>query len=100
VSLVRDVTERAAAEQALALSRSRLDYATRLSGVGFWYCDLPFDELRRTTESKNTFSSSRPPGSQSMISMPEFTKRIVDLPGRDRRINLQSDAVRHRLPHS
>ena len=45
VSLVRDVTERAAAEQALALNRSRLDYATRLSGVGFWYCDLPFHEL-------------------------------------------------------
>lgn len=22
-----------------------LDYATRLSGVGFWYCDLPFDVL-------------------------------------------------------
>ena len=55
VSLVRDVTERAAAEQALALSRSRLDYATRLSGVGFWYCDLPFDELRRDDRVKEYF---------------------------------------------
>lgn len=26
-------------------NRARADYATRLSGIGFWYCDLPFDEL-------------------------------------------------------
>ena len=36
---------RAAAERALAEHRARLDYAVQLSGVGFWYCDLPFDEL-------------------------------------------------------
>ncbi len=36
---------RAAAESALAANRARLDYAVQLSGVGFWYCDLPFDEL-------------------------------------------------------
>lgn len=40
-----DVTARTTADRALAVSRSRLAYATRLSGVGFWYCDLPFDEL-------------------------------------------------------
>jgi PAS domain S-box-containing protein len=40
-----DITARVAADRALALNRSRLDYATRLSGVGFWYCDLPFDVL-------------------------------------------------------
>jgi len=28
-----------------AESRARLDYAVRLSGIGFWYCDLPFDQL-------------------------------------------------------
>jgi signal transduction histidine kinase len=36
---------RIVAEQALADHRARLEYAVRLSGVGFWYCDLPFDEL-------------------------------------------------------
>ncbi|HEY0134667.1 MAG TPA: PAS domain S-box protein [Nannocystis sp.] len=41
----RDITERAAAARALADSRARLDYAVRLSGIGFWHCDLPFDEL-------------------------------------------------------
>lgn len=40
-----DVSERVQAERALADSRARLDYAVRLSGVGFWYCDLPFEEL-------------------------------------------------------
>jgi len=40
-----DVTARTVADQTLALNRARLDYATRLSGIGFWYCDLPFDEL-------------------------------------------------------
>jgi signal transduction histidine kinase/CheY-like chemotaxis protein len=41
----RDVRALVAAERALTESRGRLDYAVRLSGVGFWYCDLPFDEL-------------------------------------------------------
>ena len=35
-----DVTARTAADRALALNRSRLDYATRLSGVGFWSCNI------------------------------------------------------------
>jgi PAS domain S-box-containing protein len=43
--VARDVTERTSAARDLAESRARLDYAVRLSGVGFWYCDLPFDVL-------------------------------------------------------
>jgi PAS domain S-box-containing protein len=45
LAITRDVTERVAADRALEVSRARLDYAVRLSGVGFWYCDLPFSEL-------------------------------------------------------
>ncbi len=41
-----EALERAAAERALAASRARLDYAVRASGIGFWYCDLPFDVLQ------------------------------------------------------
>jgi signal transduction histidine kinase len=37
-------SERLLAERA-QVARARLDYAARVSGVGFWYCDLPFDEL-------------------------------------------------------
>ncbi|CAN5606059.1 hypothetical protein BH11PSE7_BH11PSE7_17840 [soil metagenome] len=50
-----DVTARTTADRALTLSRSRLDYATRLSGVGFWYCDLPFDELQWDERVKDHF---------------------------------------------
>ena len=45
LAVARDVSRRVLAERALADSRARLDYAVRLSGIGFWYCDLPFDEL-------------------------------------------------------
>ena len=50
-----DVTARAAADRELALDRARLDYATRLSGVGFWYCDLPFDYLEWDDRVKEHF---------------------------------------------
>ena len=50
-----DATSRAGADRALALSRARLDYATRLSGVGFWYCDLPFEELEWDERVKEHF---------------------------------------------
>ena len=45
LAIARDMTARMEAESALEQSRARLDYAVELSGVGFWYCDLPFDEL-------------------------------------------------------
>ncbi|AMV23341.1 Autoinducer 2 sensor kinase/phosphatase LuxQ [Gemmata sp. SH-PL17] len=44
--VVVDITDRKRAEDALAASRARLDYAVRASGIGFWYCDLPFDVLQ------------------------------------------------------
>lgn len=45
LAVTRDVTQRAAADRALAETRARLEYAAQVSGIGFWYCDLPFDEL-------------------------------------------------------
>jgi signal transduction histidine kinase/ActR/RegA family two-component response regulator len=50
-----DVTSRAVMDRTLALERARLDYATRLSGVGFWYCDLPFEELQWDDRVKEHF---------------------------------------------
>ncbi|QEG31319.1 Autoinducer 2 sensor kinase/phosphatase LuxQ [Gemmata obscuriglobus] len=44
--VVIDITDRKRAENDLAASRARLDYAVRASGIGFWYCDLPFDVLQ------------------------------------------------------
>ena len=39
------VSSRRDADRAIIQNRSRLDYVARLSGVGFWYCPLPFSEL-------------------------------------------------------
>jgi signal transduction histidine kinase/ActR/RegA family two-component response regulator len=50
-----DVTARTVAARALALDRARLDYATRLSGIGFWYCDLPFAQLEWDERVKDQF---------------------------------------------
>jgi PAS domain S-box-containing protein len=45
----------AAADRALARNHARLGYATRLSRVGFWYCDLPFDVLEWDEQVKEHF---------------------------------------------
>jgi PAS domain S-box-containing protein len=55
LGITRDVTQRAAAERALAESRARLDYTVRVAGVGFWHCDLPFAELVWDTRVKEHF---------------------------------------------
>ncbi|WP_437475856.1 ATP-binding protein [Sorangium sp. So ce1014] len=40
-----EAIERARAARGVRERDERLDYAVRLSGLGFWYCDLPFDDL-------------------------------------------------------
>lgn len=67
-----DVTARAASDRALTLNRARLDYARRLSGVGFWYCDLPFDELEWDERVKEHFFF--PPSAR--ITIDDFYARI------------------------
>jgi len=67
-----DITARVASDRALALNRSRLDYATRLSGVGFWYCDLPFDVLEWDDRVKEHFFFSP----NARITIDDFYARI------------------------
>ncbi|MEJ7597590.1 MAG: ATP-binding protein [Kofleriaceae bacterium] len=55
LGMTRDVSQRVAAQTALTESRARLDYAVRLSGVGFWYCDLPFNDLEWDARVKQHF---------------------------------------------
>jgi PAS domain S-box-containing protein len=47
--------ERDTLDKELKLNRGRLEYASRLSHVGFWYCDLPFDVLEWDEQVKNHF---------------------------------------------
>lgn len=55
VALSWEAMERGRVARTLAESRSRLDYAVQLSGLGFWYCDLPFDVLRWDERVKEHF---------------------------------------------
>lgn len=50
-----DRIERETLDKELRLNRGRLEYASRLSHVGFWYCDLPFDVLEWDERVKNHF---------------------------------------------
>jgi PAS domain S-box-containing protein len=94
LAVTRDVTSRAAADRALALNRARLDYATRLSGVGFWYCDLPFDELIWDEQVKDHFFV--PPGAR--ITIDDFYARIHDA---DRNLtrNAIETSIHNRTPY-
>ncbi|HET9620892.1 MAG TPA: ATP-binding protein [Kofleriaceae bacterium] len=61
------------ADRALADSRARLDYAVRLSGVGFWYCDLPFAELSWDARVKQHFFLP----ADARVTIETFYERIV-----------------------
>ena len=50
-----DRIARDAVDRELKLNRGRLEYASRLSNVGFWYCDLPFDVLEWDEQVKEHF---------------------------------------------
>ncbi|MET0356931.1 MAG: ATP-binding protein, partial [Cellvibrio sp.] len=55
----RDLTQeriaRSELDRAFAFNQARLEYASRLSRVGFWYCDLPFDVLEWDEQVKDHF---------------------------------------------
>ncbi|HEX4036830.1 MAG TPA: PAS domain-containing protein [Acidobacteriaceae bacterium] len=40
-----DITERRLGEQLLHDQRERFDFATAAAGIGYWFCDLPFDKV-------------------------------------------------------
>ena len=88
---IEDVTDRRRTERSLAVSRQRLQYAAQSAGVGFWYCDLPFDVLNWDERVKAHFQL--PPDTPVTIETfydrlhpddREPTRRAIDQSIRDR----------------
>jgi PAS domain S-box-containing protein len=94
LAVTRDVTSRAATERAYALNRARLNYATRLSGVGFWYCDLPFDELEWDERVKEHFYFAP----TARITLDDFYARIHEEDRTPTRDAIEA-SIRNRTPY-
>lgn len=45
VGLVLDITTEKNAEKLASEQRERFEFATNAGGIGYWFCDLPFDKL-------------------------------------------------------
>lgn len=89
-----DVTPRAESEAALARSRSRLEYASRISGVGFWYSDLPFHKLDWDERVKDHFFL--PPAADATIE--DFYARLHE-EDRGRVREAIETSLRDRVPY-
>jgi len=89
-----DVTAKAESDRAHAVSRARLKYASRLSGVGFWYCDLPFNELEWDERVKDHFFFEP----MARITIEDFYARIHH-EDRDRTRNAIDASIRDATPY-
>ena len=55
IGAMADVSERRAAQEALRVSRERLDLVLGATDLGLWYCDLPLDKLVWNARCKEHF---------------------------------------------
>jgi PAS domain S-box-containing protein len=55
VGITMDVTAKKEAEQELQRTQERFKLVVGAADLGFWYCDLPFDELRWDDRTKDHF---------------------------------------------
>ncbi|MFO0845596.1 MAG: PAS domain-containing protein [Gemmataceae bacterium] len=65
VGCTQDVSNLRRAEEALRISRERLDLVVQSTELGLWYCDLPFDRLLWNDKCKEHFGL--PPWSEVTI---------------------------------
>ena len=70
--LYEERISRDAVEKELKMNLGRLEYASRLSNVGFWYCDLPFDVLEWDKQVKDHFFID----STAKVTIEDFYDRI------------------------
>ena len=72
VGITMDVTARKEAEQELHRTQERFNLVVDSVDLGFWYCDLPFDELRWDERVKDHFWL--PPDAR--VTMDDFYRRL------------------------
>ncbi|XXX72124.1 GAF domain-containing protein [Sorangium sp. So ce134] len=89
-----EAIERARAARGVRERDERLDYAVRLSGVGFWYCDLPFDELKWDDRVKEHFWL--PP--EARVTIRTFYERLHPDDREPTRRAIES-SIRERVPY-
>lgn len=70
--VARDISERKRAEESLRVSRERLDLVVQSTGLGLWYCDLPFDKLLWNERCKEHFGL--PPDAE--VTIDTFFERL------------------------
>jgi PAS domain S-box-containing protein len=68
----RDVTDVRRSSKALRVAEERFEFVRKSSGVGFWYCDLPFDVLEWDETVKEHFQL--PPGAN--VTIDTFYERL------------------------
>lgn len=67
-----DITDRKTAESLLRESEERSEFVRQSSGVGFWYCDLPFEVLQWDNLVKSHFHL----GPEAVVTIETFYERI------------------------
>lgn len=92
VGVVMDVTERKEAEQELERAEERFNLVVQAADLGFWYCDLPFEELRWDARVKEHFWL--PPDAR--VNIDDFY-RILHPDDRERTRNaIESSILQHK----
>jgi PAS domain S-box-containing protein len=72
LAVTRDVSDRKRAQETLRQHRQRFEMVTEASQIGFWFCDLPFDQLKWDNRVKEHFWL--PP--QAEVSINTFYERL------------------------
>ncbi len=72
VLVFRDISERRKSEAALRASEERSEFVRQASGVGFWYCDLPFNVLNWDLRVREHFHVDK----DAIVTMDTFYERL------------------------
>lgn len=92
VGSMLDLTERERAAAALKTTEERFDFVRRSSGVGFWYCDLPFDVLQWDEIVKEHFHLSP----DASVNIETFYERIHSADRQPTRSAIERSIREHR----